>query len=217
MDRQAILARVDHTELSPTATWEDIRRVCDEALAYRTATVCLPPCYVKRAASYLAGRVPVCTVVGFPHGNSPSAAKAYEAGWAVRAGAAEVDMVVNRGWVRDGLFSAVTDEIALVKRACAPAKLKVIIECCDLTEEQKRALCRCVTEAGADFIKTSTGFAAGGATVEDVRLLAACVGDGVQVKAAGGIRTFAAAAALLEAGADRLGASALVRRMKTEE
>ena len=216
MDKKAILARVDHTELNPAATWEDIRTLCDDALTYGTATVCIPPCYVRRAASYVGDRLPICTVIGFPHGNSPTAAKAYEAKCVAEAGAKEVDMVVNRGWVKDGLFEAITDEIAIVKRACAPAKLKVIIECCGLTEAEKIALCRCVTDAGAAFIKTSTGFDKGGATVEDVALMAQHVGDGVQVKAAGGIRSFEAAQAMIEAGADRIGASALVKLMKTE-
>lgn len=216
MDKKAILSRVDHTELNPAATWEDIRTLCDDAITYGTATVCIPPCYVRRAASYVGDRLPICTVIGFPHGNSPTAAKAYEAKCVAEAGAKEVDMVVNRGWVKDGLFEAITDEIAIVKRACAPAKLKVIIECCGLTEAEKIALCRCVTDAGAAFIKTSTGFDKGGATVEDVRLMAQNVGGGVQVKAAGGIRTFEAAQAMIDAGADRIGASALVKLMKTE-
>ena len=216
MDKKAILARVDHTELNPAATWEDIRTLCDDALTYGTATVCIPPCYVRRAASYVGDRLPICTVIGFPHGNSPTAAKAYEAKCVAEAGAKEVDMVINRGWVKDGLFEAVTDEIAIVKRACAPAKLKVIIECCGLTEAEKIALCRCVTEAGAAFIKTSTGFDKGGATVEDVALMAQNVGDGVRIKAAGGIRSFEAAQAMIDAGADRIGASALVKLTKTE-
>ena len=217
MDKQAILSRVDHTELNPAATWEAIRTLCDDALTYGTATVCIPPCYVKRAVSYVEGKLPICTVIGFPHGNSPTAAKAYEAKCVAEAGAKEVDMVINRGWVKDGLFEAITNEIAIVKRACAPAILKVIIECCGLTDEEKIALCRCVTEGGAEFIKTSTGFDKGGATVEDVRLMAQNVGDGVRVKAAGGIRTFEAAQAMLDAGADRIGASALVKLVKEEK
>ena len=216
MDKQAILSRVDHTELNPAATWEDIRTLIDDAITYGTATVCIPPCYVKRAVSYVEGKLPVCTVIGFPHGNSPTAAKAYEAKCVAEAGAKEVDMVINRGWVKDGLFEAITNEIAIVKRACAPAILKVIIECCGLTDEEKVALCHCVTAGGAEFIKTSTGFDKGGATVEDVALMKRNVGSGVQVKAAGGIRTFEAARAMLDAGADRIGASALVR-LVTEE
>lgn len=214
MDKQAILSRVDHTELNPAATWEDIRTLIDDAVTYGTATVCIPPCYVKRAVGYADGKLPVCTVIGFPHGNSPTAAKAYEAKCVAEAGAKEVDMVINRGWVKDGLFEAVTNEIAIVKRACAPAILKVIIECCGLTDQEKMALCKCVTEAGAEFIKTSTGFDKGGATVEDVALMAQNVGPDVQVKAAGGIRTFEAAQAMLDAGASRIGASALVKLMK---
>ena len=214
MDKQAILARVDHTELNPAATWEDIRTLCDDAITFGTATVCIPPCYVKRAVSYVGDRLPICTVIGFPHGNSPTAAKAYEAKCVAEAGAREVDMVINRGWVKDGLFEAVTNEIAIVKRACAPAILKVIIECCGLTDEEKVTLCHCVTEAGAEFIKTSTGFDKSGATVQDVALMAQNVGPGVQVKAAGGIRSFEAAQAMLDAGADRIGASALVKLMK---
>ena len=216
MDKQAILSRVDHTELNPAATWEDICTLCDDAITYGTATVCIPPCYVKRAVSYVNGKLPICTVIGFPHGNSPTAAKAYEAKCVAEAGAKEVDMVINRGWVKDGLFEAITNEIAIVKRACAPAVLKVIIECCGLTDEEKIALCHCVTEGGAEFIKTSTGFDNGGATVEDVALMAANVGEGVQVKAAGGIRSFEAAQAMLDAGANRIGASALVKLMKAD-
>ena len=214
MTRQEILARVDHTELNPAATWEAIRRLCDEGMQYGVASVCIPPCYVKRAAVYLDGRLPVCTVIGFPHGNSPTAAKAYEAKWVVEAGADEVDMVINQGYVKDGLFDAITDEIRIVKQAVGDKVLKVIIETCRLTEEEIVALCRCITAAGADFIKTSTGFADAGATVEAVTLMAANVGPGVQVKAAGGIRTFEAAEAMLDAGAHRIGASALVRLMQ---
>ena len=214
MELRDILPYVDHTELSPAATWEAVRTLCDDALTYGTATVCIPPCYVRRAANYLGDRLPVCTVIGFPHGNSPTAAKAYEAAQVVAAGAAEVDMVVNIGWVKDGLFDAVTDEIRIVKKAVGDKCLKVIIEACLLTEEEKIALCRCVTEAGADFIKTSTGFSTGGATVEDIRLFAVHVGPGVKIKAAGGIRTVEAAEALLQAGAHRLGASALVKLAK---
>lgn len=217
MDKQAILSRVDHTELNPAATWEDIRRLCDEGVRFGVASVCIPPCYVKRAATYLEGKLPVCTVIGFPHGNSPTAAKAAEAKWVVAAGAEEVDMVINQGFVKDGLYEAVTDEIRIIKQAVGDKILKVIIETCRLSNDEIDALCRCVTQAGADFIKTSTGFAEGGATVEAVARMAASVGEGVQVKAAGGIRTFEAARAMLEAGAHRIGASALVRLAMAEE
>ena len=155
MDKQAILSRVDHTELNPAATWEDIRTLIDDAITYGTATVCIPPCYVKRAVSYVEGKLPICTVIGFPHGNSPTAAKAAETKCVVEAGAAEVDMVINRGWVKDGLFDAVTDEIRIVKAACGDKLLKVIIECCGLTDEEKIALCKSVTDAGADRIGAS--------------------------------------------------------------
>ena len=211
MDKQAILSRVDHTELNPAATWEDIRRLCDEGVRFGVASVCIPPCYVKRAATYLEGKLPVCTVIGFPHGNSPTAAKAAEAKWVVAAGAEEVDMVINQGFVKDGLYEAVTDEIRIIKQAVGDKILKGIIETCRLSNDEIDALCRSVTQAGADFIKTSTGFAEGGATVEAVARMAAGVGEGVQVKAAGGIRTFEAARAMLEAGAHRIGARALVR------
>lgn len=216
MDKKAILARVDHTELNPAAVWEDIRTLCDDAITYGTATVCIPPCYVKRAVSYVGDKLPICTVIGFPHGNSPTAAKAAETKCVVEAGAAEVDMVINRGWVKDGLFDAVTDEIRIVKAACGDKLLKVIIECCGLTDEEKMALCKCVTDAGAEYIKTSTGFGKAGATVEDVALMKKNVGAGVLVKAAGGIRSFEAAQAMIDAGADRIGASALVKLMKAE-
>ena len=216
MNKQEILARVDHTELNPAAKWADIQTLIDDAITYGTATVCIPPCYVKRAVNYANGKLPICTVIGFPHGNSPTAAKAHEAKCVVEDGAAEVDMVINRGWVKDGLFEAVTDEIRIVKAACGDKLLKVIIECCGLTDEEKIALCKCVTDAGAEYIKTSTGFDKSGATVQDVALMKANVGEGVLVKAAGGIRSFEAAQAMIDAGADRIGASALVRLMKAE-
>ncbi len=211
MNKQEILRLVDHTELNPAATWADIQRLCDEGVRYGVASVCIPPCYVKRAVGYLDGKLPVCTVVGFPHGNSPTAAKVAETKWVVAAGADEVDMVVNQGQVKDGLFGAVTDEIRLLKAAVGDKILKVIIETCRLTEEEIDRLCICVTEAGADFIKTSTGFAQAGATVQAVARMAAGVAGKAKVKAAGGIRTFEAAQAMLDAGAHRIGASALVR------
>ena len=214
MDLRDILPLVDHTELSPAATWEAIRTLCDDGVAFGTATVCIPPCYVKRAVNHLDGRLPVCTVIGFPHGNSPTATKAYEAAQVVADGAAEVDMVVNIGLVKDGRFDAVTDEIRIVKRAVGDKVLKVIVEACLLTETEKIALCRCVTEAGADFIKTSTGFSSGGATVEDIHLMAAHIGPDVKIKAAGGIRTLESAIAMREAGAHRIGASALIKLAK---
>ena len=212
-----IAKMLDHSTLQPFLTEEDIRKGCELALKYDCASVCARPCDVPILAEMLKGSdVKVCTVIGFPHGNSPTAAKAYEAKCVAEAGAKEVDMVINRGWVKDGLFEAITDEIAIVKKACAPALLKVIIECCGLTDEEKVALCKCVTDAGAEYIKTSTGFDKGGATVQDVALMKANVGEGVLVKAAGGIRSFEAAQAMIDAGADRIGASALVKLMKAD-
>ena len=216
MELREILPLVDHTELNPAATWEDIRVLCDDAVAYGTATVCIPPCYVEQAAAYLDGRLPVCTVIGFPHGNSTTAAKVNEAAQAVADGAAEVDMVINIGWAKDGRFADIIAEIAAIKRAVGDKCLKVIIEACRLTDEEKVALCRCVTEAGADFIKTSTGFSNGGATAEDIRLFAAHVGPAVKIKAAGGIRTAEFAAELIACGAHRIGASALVKLAKEQ-
>lgn len=217
MDKQTILSHVDHTELDPAATWASIRQMCDDGLQYGVASVCIPPCYVEQAAGYLAGRLPVCTVVGFPHGNATTAAKCFEAADAVGQGADEIDMVINQGWVKDGLLEQVTAEIRAVKQAIGDCVLKVIVETCRLSEMEKVSLCRAVSAGGADFIKTSTGFASAGATLEDVELFASMVDDGVLVKAAGGIRTFEQAEAMLKRGAARLGASALVRLMKEEE
>lgn len=216
MDKQAILRCVDHTELDPAATWAAIRQVCDDGLQYGVASVCVPPCYVEQAAAYLAGRLPVCTVVGFPHGNTTTAAKCFEAAGAVGQGADEIDMVINQGWVKDGLLEQVTAEIRAVKQAVGDRVLKVIVETCRLSEMEKVSLCRAVSAAGAEFIKTSTGFGSAGAVAEDVGLFASMVDDGVLVKAAGGIRTFEQAEAMLQQGASRIGASALVRLMKEE-
>lgn len=214
MTQQEILRCVDHTLLSQTATWADIREICDDGARYGVASVCIPPCYVRQAAAHLQGRVPVCTVVGFPNGNSTTAAKLFEAREAIQNGASEIDMVINLGWLRDGDFAQVEKEIRALKDACGERILKVIIETCLLTREEKMEMCRIVTAAGADFIKTSTGFASGGATVEDVRLFRANISPDVRIKAAGGIRTFAQAQAMIEAGADRIGASALIALMK---
>ena len=217
MELKDILATVDHTLLTQTATWADIQQICDDGIRYGCASVCIPPCYVARAAVYVAGRVRICTVVGFPNGYSTAAAKCFEAKEAVENGAAEVDMVVNLGLVREGRFDAVAQEIAAVKLACAKRPLKVIIETCLLTEEEKLRLCQAVTAAGADFIKTSTGFAGGGATREDVALLRANVGPQVKVKASGGIATLADAEDFLALGADRLGTSRIVTAAKELE
>ena len=210
MDNRAILQQVDHTILTPTATWEQVKKVCDEGLAYKTASVCIPPRFVRKAAGYLGNREKICTVVGFPNGYATPEVKVFETEDAVRNGADEIDMVMNLGLAKAGDWEGVLQEIKGVKASCKGRILKVIVETCLLTREEKIAACRIVSMSGADYIKTSTGFSTGGATVEDVALLRANVSPDVRVKASGGIRTLEQARALLEAGADRLGASALV-------
>ncbi len=216
MDKSAILARVDHTLLSQTATRDELYALCDDARRFSCASVCVPPALVNAAFRYMKGRFPVCTVIGFPNGYNTTASKIAETRLAIEDGATELDMVVNLGMVKEGDFASVTAEIAALKAVCGDLTLKVIVETCLLTEDEKIALCRCVSDAGADFIKTSTGFSKGGATVEDIRLFKAHVAPNVKIKAAGGIRTFEAAEALIEAGADRIGASALVNLAKEE-
>ena len=214
MDMSAILAHVDHTLLSPTATWEEIRAVCDDGLRFATASVCIPASYVAKAKAYVGDRLAVCTVIGFPNGYTTTAAKCFEAADAVQNGADEVDMVINLGWVKDGDFDAVEREIAAVKAACDGRILKVIIETCLLTDEEKVALCGVVSRAGADYIKTSTGFSTGGATAADITLFADHVQPPVKIKAAGGIASTADAEDFLKRGADRLGTSRLVKLAK---
>ena len=216
MDRENLFQAVDHTLLAQTATWEEIRRICDDALAYHTASVCIPPSYVKRAAEYLAGRMAVCTVIGFPNGYQTTAVKCFETKDALDNGADEIDMVINIGDAKGGRFDAITEEIRTLKKAVGDHVLKVIIETCYLTEEEKIKLCHCVTEAGADFIKTSTGFGSAGANLEDVKLLRANVGPQVKVKAAGGIRSIADMEDFINAGADRLGTSSAIKLIKGE-
>ncbi|MBO4854397.1 MAG: deoxyribose-phosphate aldolase [Oscillospiraceae bacterium] len=211
---QAILSKVDHTVLSQTATWDEIRAACDDAIRYGCATVCIPPSYVRRAAEYVADQVPVCTVAGFPRGYNTTAAKCFEAADAVKNGAAEIDTVVNIGWVKDGRYDDVEAEIRAVKESCGGKPLKVIIETCLLTDKEKMELCRVVSRSGADFIKTSTGFAGGGATREDVALLKAHAAPHLKVKAAGGIADLQDAADFLALGADRLGTSRIVKAVK---
>lgn len=215
MDRMEILRHVDHTLLAQDAAWEDIRQILDDAVAYRTASACIPAAYVKRAADYVEGRLPICTVIGFPNGYSTPETKAFEARDAVANGASEIDMVIHVGVLKDKRYDEIEEEIRRVHEACRGRILKVIIETCLLTEEEKIAMCGIVTDAGAEYIKTSTGFAGGGATFEDVALLKSHVGEGVKVKAAGGIRSFEDAQRFLELGADRLGTSRLVKLMKT--
>lgn len=217
MTHREILSKVDHTLLSVTATENEIRALCDDAICFGTASVCIPPSYVAFAANYLKGRVKVCTVIGFPNGYNTAEVKAFEAAKAVEDGADEIDMVINVGFLKDGKLDAVKDEIALVRKAAEGKILKVIVETCLLTEEEKIAMCRIVGEAGADYIKTSTGFSTGGATPEDVALFAKHVQKPLLIKAAGGIKTLADAEEFLSLGADRLGTSRVVKIIKTEK
>ena len=216
MEKQEILRYVDHTLLSQTATEAEILSICDDGIKYNTASVCIPASFVKTAAHYVEGKIAICTVIGFPNGYSTTAAKCFEAADAIENGADEIDMVVNLTLVRDGRFDEVRDEIAAVKEACGNKILKVIIETCLLTNEEKIKLCSVVADAGADFIKTSTGFSKGGATREDVALMAANCPKHLKIKAAGGIRSFADAEDFISLGATRLGTSALVKLMKAE-
>lgn len=214
MELKEILHRVDHTLLTQTASWEEIKALCDDAIKYKTASVCIPASYVKQVKEYVKEEMAVCTVIGFPNGYSTTAAKVFEAKDAVDNGADEVDMVINLGWVKDNQFDLVEEEIRKIKEAVGDKILKVIIETCLLTEEEKIGMCRAVTVAGADYIKTSTGFSKAGATSQDVELFARHVGEGVKIKAAGGISSLADAEHFLELGADRLGTSRIVKIAK---
>jgi len=214
MELSEILGKCDHTLLRPDATWEQVKQVCDEGAYYHVASVCISPCHVAAASAYLGGRLPVCTVVGFPSGASSTAVKCFEAAEAIGDGADELDMVANIGWIKAGMFREVRDEIMEVKRICARHTLKVIIEACLLTEEEKIEMCRVVSESGADYIKTSTGFSSGGATFEDVKLMKASIQPHLRIKAAGGIATLADAETFLALGADRLGTSRIVKLAK---
>ena len=217
MDRKEIFSRVDHTLLYPVSTWEQIRVLCDQAMAYQAASVCIPPCYVKRAHEYVDGKMTICTVIGFPNGNMTPEAKAFEAADALKNGAEEIDMVINIGMLKAGETDYVLDEIKLIKKTVGDKILKVIIETCDLTDEEKITMCDIVTKSGADFIKTSTGFSKSGATFHDIELFAKHVGEGVKIKAAGGIASFDDAEKFIELGADRLGTSRIVKIVKSEE
>ncbi|MGL4738014.1 MAG: deoxyribose-phosphate aldolase [Cellulosilyticaceae bacterium] len=212
-----ILKTVDHTLLRVTATWDEIKVICDEAKEMNVASVCIPPCYVKQAAEYLAGSIAVCTVIGFPLGYQTTATKVFEAEDAIAMGAAEVDMVVNVGWVKNHQYDEVEAEIRAIKEAVGDHVLKVIIETCYLTEEEKIAMCKAVTDAGADFIKTSTGMGTGGATLEDIKLMAAHIGSNVAIKAAGGVKTIEDAENFIAAGASRLGTSSICKIIKNEK
>lgn len=217
MDRNEVLKHVDHTLLLQASTWDEIRQICDDAIKYQTASVCIPPCYVKQACDYMQGRIPVCTVIGFPNGNMTTKTKEFETKDAIENGAAEIDMVINIGWLRDKKYELVEEEIRTLKTACGDRILKVIIETCLLTEEEKVTMCRIVTDAGADYIKTSTGFSSGGATFEDISLFAEHIGPDVKIKAAGGISSMEDAEKFLSLGADRLGTSRIVKIVKGEE
>jgi deoxyribose-phosphate aldolase len=214
MNASEILSHVDHTLLAPTATWEEMQRLAEEAIRCRTASVCVPPAYVARLRKAYGKKLTICTVIGFPLGYDTTAAKVFAAREAVENGADEIDAVINRGDVKNGDFGAVTKEIAALKEAVGDKILKIIVENCDLTAEEKIAVCHAVTEGGADFIKTSTGFGKSGATHEDIDLFRAHIGAGVRMKAAGGIRTVEDMEAYLEQGCDRIGASAAVRLLE---
>lgn len=217
MDIQNILAHCDHTLLSQTATWAQIRTVCDDGMHYRTASVCIPPCYVKRAKEYVGDRLKICTVIGFPNGYATTAAKVFETEDAVRNGADEIDMVINIGALKSGDDEYVLEEIRAVKAACGGKLLKVIIETCLLSEDEKIRMCHIVTESGAEYIKTSTGFSTAGATREDIKLFAKYIGPNVRMKAAGGIASLEDAQDFLDLGASRLGTSRIVKAAKEQE
>ena len=217
MELKEILGKCDHTLLAQGATWEEIKAVCDDGMKYGCASVCIPASYVKQAAEYAAGRLPICTVIGFPNGYDTTTAKCCMAMDAVNNGADEVDMVINIGWVKDQKWDELLKEIVLVKAACMGKLLKVIIECCLLTDEEKIKMCAIVTASGADYIKTSTGFGGGGATREDVALFAKHVGPNVKIKAAGGISDLKDAEDFINLGASRLGTSRVVKAVKAME
>lgn len=216
MEQQEILQKVDHTLLEQTATWSRIKEICDDAMYYHTASVCIPPSFVKKAKEYTDGRMAICTVIGFPNGYNTTEVKKAETKDAIANGADEIDMVINLGWVKEGAFDKVEQEIRELKEICGDKILKVIIETCLLDETEKKTMCEVVTNAGADFIKTSTGFSTGGATLEDIELFAKYVGKNVKIKAAGGIASFEDAQKLTEAGASRLGTSRLIKIMKNQ-
>ena len=217
MDKKDILKKVDHTLLGQTATWDDIRGILDDAMKYEAASACIPAAYVKQAAEYVAGKLPICTVIGFPNGYNTTAVKVFETKDAIANGASEIDMVINIGFLKDGRYEKVENEIRAIHEACDGRILKVIIETCLLTEEEKIKMCEIVTNAGAEFIKTSTGFSTGGAIFDDIRLFAKHVGEGVKIKAAGGISSMDDAEKFLALGADRLGTSRIVKIVKKEE
>ena len=214
MDNKELLKRADHTLLGQTATWEQIRALLDDGIKYGTASCCIPPSYVKQAAEYVGDRLAICTVIGFPNGNMTTAVKVFETTDAIANGADEIDMVINIGWIKDGLYDQQLDEIRQIQAACRGRILKVIIETCLLTDEEKIQMCKVVNESGADYIKTSTGFSTAGATFDDVALMRKHSADHVKVKAAGGISSVDDAEKFIELGADRLGTSRLIKLLK---
>lgn len=217
MSKNAVLKHVDHTLLLQTATWDEIRQICDDAIKYQTASVCIPPCYVKQAYEYMEGRMAVCTVIGFPNGNTTTGTKEFETKEAIANGASEIDMVINIGWLKEKKYDLIEEEIRTLKEACGGRILKVIIETCLLTDEEKVKMCQIVTDAGADYIKTSTGFSNAGATFDDIALFAKHIGPSVKMKAAGGISSMEDAEKFLSLGADRLGTSRIIKIVKNEE
>ena len=214
MDVKKILSKCDHTLLLQTSTWEEIKKICDDGLKYETASVCIPPCYVKQAKEYVGEKLKICTVIGFPNGYNTTEIKVLESQQAIKDGADEIDMVINIGWLKAKRDGQVCDEIKKIKSACGDKILKVIVETCLLTEEEKLRACKIVTQAGADYIKTSTGFSKAGATLEDVKLMRENVGESVKVKASGGISGLEDAQRFLEQGADRLGTSRVVKAVQ---
>ena len=216
MTQKDILSMVDHTLLLQTATWEEIKGICEDGIKYETASVCIPACYVKQAKDYVKDKCKICTVIGFPNGNYTTEVKVFETKDALTNGADEIDMVINVGMLKAGEYEYVLNEIKAIKEACGEHILKVIIETCLLTDEEKRKMCEIVTEAGADFIKTSTGFSTAGATFADVELFAKYVGENVKIKAAGGIASMKDAEKFIELGASRLGTSRIVKIVKNE-
>ncbi|MBD8931110.1 MAG: deoxyribose-phosphate aldolase [Ruminococcus sp.] len=217
MDMKEILKHVDHTLLLQGATWEEIKQICDDAMKYETASVCIAPSYVKQAAEYMGDKMAVCTVIGFPNGYMTTKAKEFETKDALENGASEIDMVINIGWLKDKKYDLIENEIKALKAVCKDKILKVIIETCFLTDEEKIKMCEIVTNAGADYIKTSTGFGGAGATFEDIKLFSEHIGPNVKMKAAGGISSIEDAEKFLELGVDRLGTSRIIKIVKNEE
>jgi deoxyribose-phosphate aldolase len=216
MDINKILSSVDHTLLSQTTTFEQIKKLCDEAIQYKTASVCIPPSFVARVKEYVGDKLPICTVIGFPNGYMTTATKVFETKNAIENGADEIDMVINIGDLKDKHYELIQDEIKQIKAACCGKILKVIIETCLLTKEEKVKMCQIVTDSGANYIKTSTGFSTGGATKDDLLLFVSNIGKGVKIKAAGGIKSLETAQEFIDIGASRLGTSSIIKLMKSE-